>query len=421
MTKKTISHGLALLCGLMGILLGLTTCYSPGQVMPELVSEGTQQGEPTESTSALEEETQESLRLSVTELQVQRLSRQQIQISWNAPEDGAVETYLIKRQLACAQTGEWITVAEISAGQELRAVDELADSSICQYVYTVDVVPQDVTRYQVQEGAKVLASNLLVCLDPGHYLGVNQIKGESSYGYDEGFATLQIACTLRSELKERYGIETCMTREGDSITLGGYTDQELDNAHLGLRGTYAGEQGSDLFLSLHTNANLDNANGYETCMQPLSVNKPIILANTIAANDSAAIAVASGIGTELAKASYEAGTASVATFRTVEPGHLAFWSDLYNDSPDIQGSVYCRLQQDGSDYYGVLRAAAAEGVPGLIVEHGMHTVPQVRQAAMEGDLLTLWAEADARGIAQGFGFLTKDEIAYWTIVNKEDK
>ena len=70
--------------------------------------------------------------------------------------------------------------------------------------------------------------------------------------------------------------------------------------------------------------------------------------------------------------------------------------------------MYYRVGQDGRDYYGVLRGAAAVGVPGLIIEHGMHTVPEVRKTAMEGDLLCRWACADARGIANGFGFVEKD-------------
>lgn len=199
-----------------------------------------------------------------------------------------------------------------------------------------------------------------------------------------------------------------MTREGNSITLGGYTDQALDQAHLELRGNYAREKGSDLFLSLHTNANQDNANGYETCLQPISINKPILIANTIAAADPTVIAVANAIGTEIAKESYYSGTATVATFRTVAQGRLSLWSDFHNDSPDIQGSVYYRIKKNGNDYYGVLRGAAESGIPGLIIEHGMHTVPEVRQAAMEGDLLTRWAYADARGIASGLGFIEKN-------------
>ena len=40
----------------------------------------------------------------------------------------------------------------------------------------------------------------------------------------------------------------------------------------------------------------------------------------------------------------------------------------------------------------------------MIIEHGYHTVEQVRNAAMNGELKGKWADADAKGIAAGFGF-----------------
>lgn len=53
----------------------------------------------------------------------------------------------------------------------------------------------------------------------------------------------------------------------------------------------------------------------------------------------------------------------------------------------------------------MLRAAAV-GVPGLIIEHGFHTVAAMRRAAMQGDLAAQWAEGDAAG----YDFLTAETI-----------
>ena len=39
----------------------------------------------------------------------------------------------------------------------------------------------------------------------------------------------------------------------------------------------------------------------------------------------------------------------------------------------------------------------------MIVEHGFHTIPEVRYEVLDGDLVQRWAEADARAIAEGFG------------------
>ena len=49
-----------------------------------------------------------------------------------------------------------------------------------------------------------------------------------------------------------------------------------------------------------------------------------------------------------------------------------------------------------------LRGAADAGVPGMIIEHGFHTVPDMRQKATAGELAEAWAEADADGLAEGY-------------------
>ena len=75
----------------------------------------------------------------------------------------------------------------------------------------------------------------------------------------------------------------------------------------------------------------------------------------------------------------------------------------YNDATNVEGTVCRRMGQSG-DYYGVLRGAANVGVPGMIIEHGFHTVPEMRGTAKTGELAKAWARADAEGIAEGFGF-----------------
>lgn len=63
----------------------------------------------------------------------------------------------------------------------------------------------------------------------------------------------------------------------------------------------------------------------------------------------------------------------------------------------------CRHGNHGQ-YYGVLRGAEEAGIPGIIIEHGYHTVPEMRNAAKNGDLKSKWADADAEGIASAIGF-----------------
>lgn len=93
---------------------------------------------------------------------------------------------------------------------------------------------------------------------------------------------------------------TCiLTRTTGDITLGGYTNNNLDEGHISLRGSYA--QKSDLFLSLHTNANQDNANGYATDEQPVSINKTLVFVNKVAYEDKQMLYLANTIGSYLQK------------------------------------------------------------------------------------------------------------------------
>lgn len=349
--------------------------------------------------------------LTVTGVTAQRLARQEMQVSWPDDLDGQVSQYLVKKRTALDGTsiGEWTTVASVDSdgqagGADWTVTDALDSDAIVQYEYAVETIPADTAAYAGTTSDGVLASNLLVCIDPGHFAGKNDVEGDDGYGYAEGDASLRIAKKLQEILQDTYGISSCLTREGEHITLDGYTDDTLDQAHLPLRGEYAGKVGSDLLLSLHTNANADEANGYPTCAQPTSANKPILLASNLACASPQVVAVGNAIGTNLALVSYNAGTATQEDFETVMVNEVPLWTEKYNDGLDIPGTMMARHKKNGDDFYGVLRGATSVGVPALIIEHGFHTVPEVRKAAMEGDLLDRWAAADAYGIAYGYGF-----------------
>ena len=86
------------------------------------------------------------------------------------------------------------------------------------------------------------------------------------------------------------------------------------------------------------------------------------------------------------------------------------WDENINDSLNASGMTVCRLNAKGVDYYGVLKGSSNVGVPGMIIEHGFHSVPEMRVAAAGGNLDEAWAKADAYGIAFGFGFV--NDIVY---------
>lgn len=264
----------------------------------------------------------------------------------------------------------------------------------------------DTKKYKPVEGNSIYASNLLVCIDPGHFSGKNKIVNEDGSSYSEGDATLILAKNLEEKLRLGYGITCILTRTTGDITLGGYTNDSLDEGHISLRGSYA--QGSDLFLSLHTNANQDNANGYATDEQSISINKTLVFVNAVAYEDNRMLRLANAVGSYLTEVNYDMQVSESDEFQSIETKEEAKrWSDEYNDQLNVPGTVCVRWGEHG-DYYGVLRGAAMVNVPGLIIEHGFHTIPEVRKLALTGELLEKWAEADANGIAEGYELMKNE-------------
>ncbi len=349
--------------------------------------------------------------VSVEDIAFSRTSPSKIQVSWGDGQDKLVKRYLVKRRSVSAAkgTGKWKTIYRVKSdgkatGKAWSFTDALKQSTPQLYEYRIAVEVSDKKRDIPAAGKTIPASNIMVCLDPGHYQGKNEVLGEESYGFVEGDFILKLAKKLKKELKGTYGISSYMTRSTGDITLGGYTNLNLDSGHISLRGEYAAKKKSNLFVSLHTNANSENANGHGTYMQPIAANKAIVFANTVAGKSDAAIATCNSIGLNLSAVNKQLGLSKTKKFKTVKKGHLFPWDEEYNDGLNKIGTVACRLGRYG-DYYGVLRGASNVGVPGVLIEHGMHTVPEVRKAAAEGTLAKSWAAADAYGIAYGFGFV----------------
>ena len=249
----------------------------------------------------------------------------------------------------------------------------------------------------------ISASDILICIDAGHFAGRNAVP--DAYGYAEGDFTLRVALELSRILEEKYGIRSILTRTDGNISIDGYVNEGVDFGMIGLRGEMS--DGCDLFFSIHTNANQDMANGYDTLYQPVNITKTAVILNQTAFQVPYAIDVGNAVGRNLSQVNLDRGLASVGTFQEADSMDQAVsWTDAWNDSLDIGGSICYRIDGDG-DYYGVLSGANHVGVPGMIVEHGYHTVEEMREQAVTGDLATAWAEADADGIAEGFGITVK--------------
>ena len=114
---------------------------------------------------------------------------------------------------------------------------------------------------------------------------------------------------------------------------------------------------------------------------------------------------ANATGAKLANVNFELGFAETDMFSEVSATRIGEWTQKYNDGLGGIGTVVIRTGKKNPDYYGVLRGATNVGIPGMIIEHGYHSVAEVREAATVGDLKEVWANADAEGIAFGFGFI----------------
>lgn len=363
-----------------------------------------------QATEIQTEEPVEPEEVSVSGLRAQREDAGHIKIQWEDDSDAVITGYSVERcdNRMDKDSATWTVIGEVDVAkqagkQQYAYMDTLGSEDPQQYVYRVVPQLRDTEAYVAAKGLVVLCSNWKICIDPGHYAGKNEVPSTDSYGYAEGDFTLQVALELQERLEKDYGIAVSMTRDSGSISIGGYTDAVLDSGHISLRGSYAAEQGCDLFVSIHTNANEDNANGAGTFQQPIAIDKPIVIANDRMLSSDVLREVCNEVGQNLAEASYELGISSHKDFTALSGSKAREWTTSYNDSIREQGTVVCRHGNHGQ-YYGVLRGAEEAGIPGIIIEHGYHTVAEMRDAAKNGDLNNKWADADAKGIAFAMGF-----------------
>lgn len=179
-----------------------------------------------------------------------------------------------------------------------------------------------------------------ICLDAGHYGKYNQSPVNPAY-WESDFAW-KFHLFLKAAL-EGYGIEVITTRTAQAADL-----------KLELRGQKSA--GCDLFLSIHSNACSDSSADY-----PLAC---------CCVNGQADV-----LGHKLAETVGR-------VMGTV--GKPCIWK---------------RKGNGGTDYYGVLRGAAAVGTPGILLEHGFHTNLRDTNWLMNDENLRRMAAEEAETIA----------------------
>lgn len=182
-----------------------------------------------------------------------------------------------------------------------------------------------------------------ICIDAGHYGKYN--RSPVNKAYYESDMSWKLHNYLKSAL-QAYGITVVTTRHTQAGDLG-----------LESRGKKAA--GCDLFLSIHSNACDDAAVDYPLacCCVSGKVDK---------------------LGKQLADKVHS-------VMGTRQTGHI------------IKKRGY------GGDWYGVLRGAAAVGVPGILLEHSFHTNLRATNWLLVDANLQKMAQAEADVIAAYYG------------------
>lgn len=196
-----------------------------------------------------------------------------------------------------------------------------------------------------------------ITVDAGHGYKANQSPIIDEYY--EGTYMWYLGCMLVERLKE-YGFEVAFTRE--SIN---------DDPAVYDRGKLAGDNGSNLFISLHSDAIGKSADGTY---------------NQTATGTTVYYSLANAEGAAIGK---QIGEAVAALF-----GHKfrGCKTKAYSDSKPT------------TDYYGVIRGAAQNGCTlALIVEHGFHTNAADVAFLMNDENLAAIADTEAEIIANWFG------------------
>ena len=205
----------------------------------------------------------------------------------------------------------------------------------------------------------------IVCLDAGHYGKYNRSRVVPAYY--ESDMNWRLHLMLEDEL-EKYGIQVLLTR----------ADQEKD-MDLVARGKAS--KGSDLFLSLHSNA-ADRESADYVAVYHLTDDTTTLIDDQ-----------SEELGKKIAPV--------IADLMGVKEGSKAISRKAGGDR-----------NGDGimnDNYYGVLHGARLVGTPALILEHSFHTNRKATNWLMDDNNLRKMAVAEAKVIAEWFDVAKEEE------------
>lgn len=195
-----------------------------------------------------------------------------------------------------------------------------------------------------------------IMLDAGHYGKYNQSPAFTPYY--ESDMTWKLCNLLAAEL-EKYGFNVGKTRADK--------DTDIDVYYRGKKA-----KGYDMFISLHSNATGRNVND--------AVDRPVVYRLS---RDTDSEVFAQSIADKIA--------------------------ELMNTKQ--KGKTGTRLQENGTEYYGVLRGADSVKCPhAFIIEHSFHTATKPAKWLYDESNLYLLAVQEAKIIAEFFGIKGEDKM-----------
>lgn len=198
-----------------------------------------------------------------------------------------------------------------------------------------------------------MSNNPTVCLDAGHYGKYNRSPLVSEYYESDMAWTLHQI--LKTKLEQR-GINVITTRSDKN--------QDLSLTERGKK-----SKGTDLFLSLHSNA--------------ASTPKPDWVVGICHTADT---------NSDLDERSYQIATTLSSAVAEIMGVDYQITSKSSSKDRDGDGRM--------DDYYGVLRGSHSVGTPGVILEHGFHTHEATALWLLQKENLEKLAEVEAKIIAE---------------------
>ncbi len=205
-------------------------------------------------------------------------------------------------------------------------------------------------------GLKITAEakrDIVIVIDPGHG-GTN--LGARYNGIVEKEATMQVAIAMKEELEKYDGVVVYLTRTGD------------ESLELAERAAFAREVKADIVLSLHFNmSELHDLHGSEMWIS------------------------------------------SRGSLRT-EANRFAQIEQMLLEEYGIETrGCFTRLNDSGSDYYGIIRESATYNIPAVIVEHCYLDRPEEYQFYDTDAALDRLGRIDATAVAMAYK-LSSEEL-----------